>query len=127
MRRQDDSGCLEAALRHAMPRRPAPPGFSRRVMRVVRSGPRLQPPRGRWRRLIVPTFSTRARWTLASGVAAALLALTVPVWQSRPEPAGSALEGSERELAEVLHMAGLEWNRAQEAALSPIQENQNEF
>ena len=125
MRQQDDSAYVGAALRHSFARHPAPCGLATRVMAAVRSSgdDAVRPPA---RRRYLPRWTLRSNWALASGAVAAalLLSLAGASWQARRSASRLAMEGAERELAEVLHLAGRNWNRAQEAALSPLREDQ---
>ena len=128
MRQQHDSGYLEAALRQSLARRRAPASLKARVMAGVRAeaahgghspaGSRLT-----W------LLRLRASWALgacAATAAAALLWAVLPLRVSRQEPVAVAVDSPGVELAEVLQLAGSKWTRAQEAALSPIQEDGHE-
>ena len=128
MRRQEDSGYLEAALRASLARRPAPPSLKPQVMARVRAGSRREGVRtapARPFRRIAP-WKSWALGTSAAVAAAALLLAVLPLRDTRPEAEAIAMESAGLELAEVLHMAGSEWNRARQAALSPIQEDGND-
>ena len=128
MRRQEDSRYLEAALRASLARQPAPKSLKPQVMARVRAesrreGVRTAPARP-FRRLAA--WKSWALGTSAVAAAAALLLAVLPLRDTRTDAEAAAMESAGLELAEVLHMAGSEWNRAQQAALSPIQENGND-
>ncbi len=123
-RQHADSG-LERDLRRLLRRTPPPAGFRSRLMRRIaaaaeagsRKGARTPPFR-------LPTASRRV-WAFAGlAFACALLAVlagtgTGPTGNSRETVEARA----ERELAEVLQLAGSQWLRAQQAAFDPPQEH----
>ena len=125
MPRQEDSRYLEAALRASLASRPAPTSLKPQVMARVRAESRREgvgtaPARRFWR---ITPWKSWALGTSAAAAAAALLLAVLPLRNTRPEAEVVAMESAGLALAEVLHMAGSEWNRAQQAALSPIQED----
>lgn len=123
MRRPDDSGPLEAELRLTLRRRPAPFGLSAQVMERVRAEP--ERPAAALRKLCARWLQFRMAWpALAAGAALVLVAVAVPLWQRHRAARGAAPPVAERELAEVLQLAGQSWNRAQAAAFAPKQEKQ---
>ena len=128
MRQPEDSGLLEAALRLVLARRRVPSYLRGRVMDAVRA----ESARGPARSAPAVRFAwplPRVAWTLgtcaAVGIAGVVL-LVGPQRQDRVDAEATALHGAELELAEALQLAGLKWNKAQEAALSPIQENRDD-
>lgn len=124
MYRPDNSGLPETALRRVLARRRAPASLRGRVMSSIRAEPArpVQAARFTWPRL-------HAGWaigTCAAAVAGLLALLVGPPGQDRPDAEAAAVRVAELELAEALQLAGLNWNKAQEAALSPIQGNHDD-
>lgn len=128
MRRLEDDSYLDAALRQSLARRPAPPSLKAGVLSQIRreshrDSQRTASDRFSWR---LPWRMHWAIGTCAAVAAVALIWTTLPLWE---EPSGRqpvAMGSPELQLAEVLQLAGSKWNRAQEIALSPIQENGND-
>ena len=129
MHRHAKNSRLEGQLRRSLTRRAAPAGFSGGVMQRIRaearSGARDKPPR---RFLGLPNLRISRPRALAACActAAVLVALAVPGWHTRRQAESVAMQAAERELTEVLHLAGLGWVRAQEAAFSPLQDKDND-
>ena len=124
MRRQDDNAYLEAALRRSLPRRAAPSSLRARVLSEIRNERDLES-----ERTLRGRFPWRMHWaigTCATAAVVALVWLTLPLRQDPSDVDAVAMESADRQLAEVLQLAGSKWNRAQEIALSPIQENGND-
>ena len=125
MRRQHDDSLVESALRRILVRPRVPVGFSERVMAGIREEGRRESVKPG---LAFPRLSMRMSLALTgcAGLAMLLFSVGRPAEQidQRAEPA--ALNGAARELAEVLHLASNKWNQAQEAALSPGLDNNND-
>ncbi len=128
MRPPEDDILLESSLRQAMSRRRVPPGLQGKVMAAVRTAQTGQ----RMRQAPSSAFAwlpSRSSWALGAYAAIAAAALVLLVGPSRQDRVGTevaSLGGAELELAEALQLAGHKWNKAQEAALSPIQGDPNE-
>ena len=128
MRQPEDSGLLEAALRLVLARRRVPSYLRGRVMDAVRAESAGRPARS----IPAARFAwplPRVAWTLGGCAAAGfagLVLLVEPQRQDRVDAEAAALHAAELELAETLQLAGLKWNKAQEAALAPIQENRDD-
>ncbi len=128
MHQPDDSGLLKAALGLVLGRRRAPASLRGRVMAAVRAERAGSPARREPGRTFA-WLPRRANWAFGACAAAAvsaLVLLVVPSPQDRIDSEEVALQGAELELAEALQLAGHNWNRAQEAALSPIQEDRDD-
>ena len=124
MRSQPDSTRLESDLRRVLARPPVPDGLGARVMSEIRrEGLRgaTAPRRGR----SLPWRTPRARWALAgcAFAASALLSVAIPMWRENRGAERIAMEGHERQLAEVLWLAGSKWNEASRAAFPPLSED----
>ncbi len=62
---------------------------------------------------------------MAAGTAFAVLFVAGVVadrWQEKREAEQTVLSQAERDLAETLQLAGMQWNRAQRAALGPLED-----
>ena len=127
MRQQDDRFDLETSLRQALAPQRSPHGLVDRVMARVRTEPEPGSPRegqpadgGGWL-----TFPMGLRWSMAAGTAFAVLFVAGVVadrWQEKREAEQTVLSQAERDLAETLQLAGMQWNRAQRAALGPLED-----
>ena len=124
---RDDSSQVEAGLRRVMERSPAPPDLGGRVMAAVRAEARRQQEAPERSALPLKLWPPRP-WALAACACAALLALALGLPRARVEvqPQAVELAAAERELAEVLLLAGSEWNRAQAAAFPLEQEGDHD-
>ena len=124
---RDDSSQLEAELRRVMVRRPAPLQLGARVMANIRAEARHQSedPRQAARS---GKLWFRSGWALAAVACAALLVIVFALPRERNENQSQAMEmaGGERELAEVLHLVGSQWNRAQASAFPIGQDNEHD-
>ncbi len=124
MRSQQDSSLVESVLRRSLVRRPAPVGFTDRVMAAIREERRPRPLKRNlaW---FFPKISFRMGFALTGCVCAAMVLFTLglPTGREDRNAEQAALHGAERELAEVLQLAGNKWNQAQEAAFSPRMDN----
>ena len=120
MRHRRDTSQAEARLRRALVREAVPDGFSARVMAAVRSEGRLAPAakKPRWS---LPRPSQRLVWAMGGCTCALALFFVASerAVQDSLDPAQVATHGSERDLAEVLQLAGSKWIKAQEAAFPP--------
>lgn len=129
MHRHDENSQLEAQLRRSLTRRAAPVGFSDGIMQRVRAeagrDAREAPPR-RFLGLPIVRISRPRALAACACTAAVLVGLAVPGWHTRRQAESIARQAAERELTEVLQLAGLGWVRAQEAAFSPLQEQDND-
>ena len=127
MSTRDDSSHLEAELRRAMLQRPAPPQLRARVMANIRAEARRQTedPRQAARS---GKLWFRSGWALAAVACAALLVIVFTLPRERIENQSPAMEMArgERELAEVLHLVGSQWNRAQASAFPTGQDNEHD-
>lgn len=129
MHRHDVNSQLEAQLRRSLTRRAAPSGFSDGIMRGIRAeasrDPQVERPAPN---LGLPGFRMSFPRVLAACACAAtvVVALAFPGWQTRRQAESVAMQTAERELAEVLQLAGIGWVRAQEAAFSPLQEKDDD-
>ena len=129
MHRHDENSQLEAQLCRSLTRRAAPVGFSAGVMERIRAEAgrdgRETPPR---RFFGLPNLRISRPRALAACActAAVLIGIVVPGWHTRRQAESLAMQAAERELAEVLQLAGIGWVRAQEAAFSPLQEQDND-
>ena len=127
MRQRNDSHRLELELGRGLTRRAAPAGLHDRVMERIRSEPVSSGTVPRPNRAL-DGLPFRSSWALATacGVTAIVLALSAWIWQENREAERLAFQSAERELAEVLQLAGSKWNQAQEAAFAPRQESTND-
>lgn len=127
MSQWDDSRHLEEELRRVMARAQAPSGLGLRVMARIRdearrlaADPLPAPSPGKiW---------FRSGWALAACACVALL-VTVFAWPREEEgfqAHAAEMAEVERELVEVLQLAGSQWNRAQELAFPIGQDNEHE-
>ena len=124
---RDDSSHLEAELRRVMARPPAPPRLGLQVMARIRAearrqaeGPQRVPASGRlWFRMA---------WGLGACACIALLVATFALPREEEDLQAQAVEMAqvERELAEVLQLAGSQWNRAQASAFPQGQNNEDD-
>lgn len=124
---RDDSSHLEAELRRVMARRPAPPQLGLRVMAKIRAEARQQAEDPR-RAARSGRLWSRSRWALAAFACAALLVLVFALPRERDGIQSQPMEmaAGERELAEVLHLVGSQWNRAQASAFPTGQDHQHD-
>ena len=129
MHRHDKSSQLEPQLRRSLTRRAAPSGFTDGVMQRIRAEASRDPQAVRPARSLGLTgfrMSFPRAVAACACAAAVVLALAFPGWQSRRQAESVAMQAAERELAEVLQLAGVGWVRAQEAAFSPLQDKDND-
>ena len=129
MHRHDKSSQLEPQLRRSLTRSAAPAGFSGGVMRRIRADAgraAREAPSRRFLRLPNLRISHPRVLAACACTAAVLVGLTVPGWHTRRQAESVAMQAAERELAEVLQLAGVGWVRAQEAAFSPLQDKDND-
>jgi hypothetical protein len=123
----DDSRHLEEELRRVMARSQTPSGLGLRVMARIRDEAR------RPAEDLLPAASSgkiwfRGGWALAACACVALL-VTIFAWPREEEgfQANAAdMAEVERELAEVLQLAGSQWNRAQELAFPIGQDKEHD-
>ena len=129
MQQNNESSQLEGQLQRSLTRRAAPSDFSDRVMQRVRSeegrGSHAAAPARFFGRTGIRISVPRALAACACA-AAVLIALAFPGWQSRRQEDLVARQSAERDLAEVLQLAGHGWVRAQAAAFSPLQDKEND-
>ena len=126
-RQQHSSSQVERALRRTLVRQPPPAGMTQRIMAGIRKDGIRAPARGasyRWLR----RPSVRMAWAIAGCACAAALLFTVgvPVRDGNRNAEQIVLHGVERDLVEVLHLAGNKWNQAREAAFSPGLDEDND-
>ena len=126
MHRHDKSSQLEAQLRRSLTRRAAPVGFSDGVMQRIRGDGVRDVPTRRFFGLPNLRISRPRALAACACTAAVLVGLAVPSWHTRRQAESVAMQAAGRELAEVLQLAGLSWVRAQEAAFSPLQEQDDD-
>ena len=124
---RDDSSHFEAELRRVMARPPAPPGLGLRVMANIRAEAR----RREERPARVSAFGRlwfRGAIALAGCACVALLVTIFALPREADELRPQAVEmvQVERELVEVLQLAGSQWNRAQASAFPIGQDNQDD-
>ena len=127
MSQWDDSRHLEQELRHVMTRSQAPSGLGLRVMAQIRDEAR-RPAEDPLQRPASGQAWFRGWWALAACACAALL-VTIFAWPGKKDGLqGHAAEMAdvERELVEVLQMAGSQWNRAQELAFPLVQDEEHD-
>lgn len=128
MRRLDDDNYLDAALRQSLARHSAPSSLKPKVLSQIRREMGRESQRAD-RGLVQWRLPFRMRWaigTCAATAAVALIWANLPLREEPQAPPAVAMESAELQLAEVLQLAGSKWNRAQEIALSPIQEDGND-
>lgn len=127
MRRQHDSSLVESALRRNLVRPLAPVGFTEHVMAGIRDEGLHEPfkPKRAWR-FSKPSFRMACALTCCACAAMLLFTLGLPTGREDRKAEQVALHGTERELAEVLQLAGNKWNQAREAAFSPRLDNDND-
>ena len=125
MRRQHDSSLVESALRRNLVRSEVPVGFAERVMAGIREEGRRKPVK---QGIAFPRLSMRTTLALTGCACLAMLIFTLgsPIERNTQRAEPLALDGAARELAEVLQLASNKWNQAQQAALSPRLENNND-
>ena len=124
---RDDNSHLEAELRRVMARPPVPPRLGLRVMARIRAEARRQaegPPH-------VPASGRlwfRMAWALGACACIALLVISFALPREGEEFQAQAVEMAqvERELVEVLQLAGSQWNRAQASAFPLGQDNEDD-
>lgn len=123
----DDSRHLEEELRRVMARSRAPSGLGLRVMARIRDEvrrPAADAPPAR----SAGKIWFRGGWALAACACVALL-VTVFAWPRDEEGLQAhapELAEVERELVEVLQLAGSQWNRAQELAFPIGQDEEHD-
>ena len=119
-RRQHSSSHVELALRRTLVRQPPPADMTERIMAGIREDS-VRVPAGGARYRWLPRPSMRLAWAVAGCACAAAWLFTVdlPVRDVNRNAERIVLQGVERDLAEVLHLAGNKWNQAREAAFSP--------
>lgn len=119
----DDSRHLEEDLRRVMARSQAPPGLGLRVMARIRDEAR-RPAANPLPAPFSGKIWFRSGWALAACACVALL-VTIFAWPREEEDLqaqATEMAQVERELVEVLQLAGSQWNRAQELAF-PIEQD----
>lgn len=122
----DDSRHLEEELRRVMARSQAPSGLGLRVMARIRDEAR-RPAED----LLDAASSGKIwfrGWALAACACVALL-VTIFAWPREEEglqAQASDMAEVERELVEVLQLAGSQWNRAQELAFPIGQDKEHD-
>ena len=123
----DDSRHLEEELRRVMARSQTPSGLGLRVMARIRDEAR------RPAEDLLPAASSgkiwfRGGWALAACACVALL-VTIFAWPREEEglqAQAADMAEVERELVEVLQLAGSQWNRAQELAFPIGQDKEHD-
>ncbi len=123
----DDSRHLEEELRRVMARSQTPSGLGLRVMARIRDEA------SRPAEDLLPAASSgkiwfRGGWALAACACVALL-VTIFAWPREEEglqAQASDMAEVERELVEVLQLAGSQWNRAQELAFPIGQDKEHD-
>ncbi|MDE0104462.1 MAG: hypothetical protein OXN89_18975 [Bryobacterales bacterium] len=126
-RQHADSG-LERNLRRLLRRTPPPVGFRARLMRRIAATAEVRSRKG----IRMPPFRlpmpTRRVWAFAGLAFACTLLAVLAGLGTGPtgNPTETAEARAERELAEVLQLAGSQWLRAQQAAFDPPQEYAND-
>lgn len=125
MRRPHDDSLVESALRRNLVRHPAPFGFTERVMGGIHEERRPKPLQTGlpFRRL-----SMRMGIGLTGCACLAMMLFTVgrPTDRNEHMAEQAALDVAALQLVDALQLAGNKWNQAQEAALSPGLENDDE-
>ena len=119
-RHQHSSSQVEVALRRTLVRQPPPADMTERIMAGIREDSiraRSGDARYRW----IPRPSFRMAWAIAGCACAAawLFTADLPFRAVNRNAEQIVLQGVERDLVEVLHLAGNKWNQATEAAFSP--------
>lgn len=123
----DDSRHLEQELRRVMARSQAPPGLGLRVMARIRDEAR-RPAEDSLQAASSGKIWFRGGWALAACACVALL-VTIFAWPREEEglqAQAADMAEVERELVEVLQLAGSEWNRAQELAFPIGQDKEHD-
>lgn len=122
----DDSRHLEQELRRVMARSQAPSGLGLRVMARIRDEAR-QPAADSLRTASSGRIWFRGGWALAACACVALL-VTIFAWPKEEGLQAHATDMAEveRELVEVLQLAGSQWNRAQELAFPIGQDKEHD-
>ena len=125
----EDSAHLEIKLRHTLQPQAVPHGMRDRVMaRMHAETAQSVAGRSPSRSFLGGLLRRRMPRMLALGTCAAaiLIVLVLPRWQERRQAELMAMRSAERDLAEVLQLAGSKWNLAQQAAFSPEQDSRND-
>lgn len=125
---RDDSSHLEAELRRVMARPPAPPRLGLQVMARIRSEARRQP-EGPQHVPVSGRLWFRMAWALGAGACIAMLVATFAFPREEQEEfqaRAAEMAQVERELVEVLQLAGSQWNRAQASAFPQGQNNEDD-
>lgn len=127
MRHQHDSRQIEAQLRRTLVRERVPDGFSSRVMAAIRHEGQRTPAKRKLRWAFL-THSPRMMWAMGGCTCALALFFVVSerAVQDTLDPAQIAMDGPERDLAEVLRLAGSKWIQAHEAAFPPGLDSEND-
>lgn len=123
----DDSRHLEQELRRVMARSQAPSGLGLRVMARIRDEARRSA-EDSLQAASSGKIWFRGGWALAACACVALL-VTIFAWPKEEEglqAQAADMAEAERELVEVLQLAGSQWNRAQELAFPPGQDKDHD-
>lgn len=123
----DDSRHLEEELRRVMARSQAPSGLGLRVMARIRDEAR-RPAEDLLEAASSGKIWFRGGWALAACACVALL-VTIFAWPREEEglqAQAADMAEVERELVEVLQLAGSQWNRAQELAFPIGQDKEHD-
>lgn len=122
----DDSRHLEEELRRVMERSQAPSGLGLRVMARIRDEAR-RPAEDSLEAASSGKIWFRGGWALAACACVALL-VTIFAWPKEEglQAHAADMAEAERELVEVLQLAGSQWNRAQELAFPIGQDKEHD-
>ena len=123
----DDSRHLEEELRRVMARSQTPSGLGLRVMARIRDEA-SRPAEDLLEAASSGKIWFRGGWALAACACVALL-VTIFAWPREEEglqAQASDMAEVERELVEVLQLAGSQWNRAQELAFPIGQDKEHD-
>ncbi len=123
----DDSRHLEQELRRVMARSQAPSGLGLRVMARIRDEARRSA-EDSLQAASSGKIWFRGGWALAACACVALL-VTIFAWPKEEEglqAQAADMAEAERELVEVLQLAGSQWNRAQELAFPTGQDKDHD-
>ena len=123
----DDSRHLEQELRRVMARSQAPSGLGLRVMARIRDEARRSA-EDSLQAASSGKIWFRGGWALAACACVALL-VTIFAWPKEEEglqAQAADMAEAERELVEVLQLAGSQWNRAQELAFPIGQDKEHD-
>lgn len=123
----DDSRHFEEELRRVMARSQAPSGLGLRVMARIRDEA-SRPAEDLLSAASSGKIWFRGGWALAACACVALL-VTIFAWPREEEglqAQAADMAEVERELVEVLQLAGSQWNRAQELAFPIGQDEEND-